>query len=67
MDLRLPPFPPERLSAAARAEATAIALTLYQQKGNFSEADRTIGIALDRDTGTLSIERGPTLRRKTAR
>lgn len=59
-----PPLLSEGRYRVARAEAAAIALTLYAQKGNFSESDRTITIAIDRGANTISVDQGPTLRRK---
>ena len=48
-----------------RAAEAAITLTLFEQKGNFSETDRTIEIAIDRAAGTISVNNGPALLRKT--
>jgi len=48
------------------ADATVLRLELFEQSGNFSERDRTIEIAIDRKVETVSINRGPPLRRKRA-
>ena len=60
-----PPLLSEGSYRVVRAEPAAITLLLYQQKGDFSDADRTIAIAIDRDDGTISIDQGPPLRRKS--
>jgi hypothetical protein len=62
-----PPLQSEGRYRVVRAKPAAITLTLYQQKGNFSETDRKIEIAIDKAGGTISIDKGPELRRKTAR
>lgn len=62
-----PPIQSEGRYRVLRAEPASITLTLYQQKGDFSEADRKIEIAIDKAAGTISIDKGPELRRKTAR
>lgn len=62
-----PPLLSEGRYRVVRAAADGITLTLYQQKGNFSEADRTIEIALDKAAGTITIDKGPALRRKSVR
>jgi hypothetical protein len=62
-----PPLQSEGRYRVVRAEAAAITLTLYNQKGNFSETDRTIEIAIDKAGGTISVNKGPELRRKAAR
>ena len=59
-----PPLLSEGRYRVVRAEAAAITLTLFEQKGHFSETDRTIAIAIDRAAGTIAIDKGPALRRK---
>ena len=61
-----PPIDSEGRYRVVQAAHAAITLTLFQQKGHFSEADRTIAIAIDRDAGAISIDKGPLLRRKLA-
>lgn len=60
-----PPLVSEGRYRVVRAEAQAITLTLFEQKGDFSDSDRTIQIALDRAERTITIDNGPALRRKT--
>ena len=59
-----PPLLSEGRYRVVRADADAITLTLFAQKGHFSEADRTIRIDLDRTAKSISVDRGPALRRK---
>ena len=59
-----PPLLSEGRYRVVHADAQAITLTLFQQKGDFSEADRTIRITLDRAARTITIADGPALRRK---
>jgi hypothetical protein len=61
-----PPIHSEGRYRVVQAGQAAITLTLFQQKGHFSEEDRTIAIAIDRDAGGISIDKGPLLRRKPA-
>jgi hypothetical protein len=62
-----PPLVSEGRYRVVRSGEAAITLTVFEQKGNFSESDRTIEIALDRAAGTISVNNGPALLRKTAR
>ena len=59
-----PPLESEGRYRVVQAGQAAITLTLFQQKGHFSEADRTIAIAIDYEAGAISIDKGPPLRRK---
>ena len=61
-----PPLLSEGQYRVVRSTESAITLTLFEQKGNFSESDRTIEIAIDQVAGTISVNKGPDLRRKTA-
>ena len=60
-----PPLLSEGRYRVVRSTQSTITLTLFEQKGNFSEADRTIEIAIDQAAGTISVNNGPALRRKT--
>ena len=59
-----PPIFSEGRYRVSRAGETDITLTLFKQKGHFSESDRTILIALDKPAGTITIDKGPALQRK---
>jgi len=61
-----PPLHSEGRYRVLQAAGDALKLELYEQKGNFSEQNRTVDIALDHAAGTISINRGPALRRKAA-
>lgn len=61
-----PPLHSEGRYRVLYADATALKLLLFEQSGNFSERDRTIEIAIDAKMQTLSVNRGPPLRRKPA-
>jgi hypothetical protein len=60
-----PPLLSEGRYRVVRSAENAITLTLFEQKGNFSEADRTIEIAIDHAAGTISVNNSPALLRKT--
>ena len=61
-----PPLHSEGHYRVLQATGDALKLELYEQKGNFSEQNRTIDIAVDRAAGTISVNQGPALRRKPA-
>ena len=59
-----PPLHSEGRYRVLFADTTVLKLMLFEQSGNFSERDRTIEIAIDRKAETISVNRGPALRRK---
>jgi hypothetical protein len=59
-----PPLHSEGRYRVLYADPTVLKLLLFEQSGNFSERDRTIEIALDPKAQTISVNRGPSLRRK---
>ncbi len=62
-------YPPLRSEGRYRvlfADDSALKLQLFEQSGNLSESDRTVEIAIDRARETISVNRGPPLRRKPA-
>lgn len=59
-----PPLHSEGRYRVLFADTPVLKLMLFEQSGNFSERDRTIEIAIDRKTETISVNRGPALRRK---
>jgi hypothetical protein len=61
-----PPLHSEGRYRVLFSDTTSLKLMLFEQSGNFSERDRTIEIAIDRKASTISINRGPPLRRKPA-